>query len=67
MHAFRVMRIVHRHYVPEKHLSTGLSNGTRLFSVRYELDIYIYICIYIYCSMHHNILLEITNRCNCTQ
>ena len=21
----------------------------------------------IYCSVHHNILLEITNRCNCTQ
>ena len=22
---------------------------------------------YIYCSVHHNILLEITNRCNCMQ
>ena len=25
------------------------------------------IVFYIYCSVHHNILLEITNRCNCMQ
>jgi len=39
---------IHRYYVPEQHLSTGLSNGTRLFSVRYEVDMCVYVCMYIY-------------------
>ena len=36
----RMTLIINSHYLPTRHLSIGLSNGSILFSVRYELNLY---------------------------
>ena len=43
-------------------LSRSVTRATLKFNQLICLHLF-----YIYCSVHHNILLEITNRCNCTQ
>ena len=46
----------------------GGEGRTQKYSDIFKRNLFkIFLQFYIYCSVHHNILLEITSRCNCTQ